>query len=515
MFRTAELNQKLSKKEYKKIEPVLRQELLDLQRELLDQGHSSVIVVFAGVDGGGKGASVNVLNAWMDARWLINRAYREPSEEERERPEFWRYWRDLPPKGQIGLFLSSWYSWPLLDRAYDKISTPELDERLDRILAFENALVDDGALILKFWMHLSRDAQKDRFKTLEKDPLLRWQATQKDWEHWHMYDKFTAAAERIIMRTNIGKSPWTIVEGVDANYRSATVGSVIRDALQKHLQADIEENTEVPALKNGANATTPVVPGKNILAQLDLSLSLGKSEYKKKLKLYQATLNLLHQTAMKKGISTIVVFEGPDAAGKGGSIRRVIGALDAHNYHVLPFAAPTDEERAHHYLWRFWRRLSRAGLVTIFDRSWYGRVLVERVEGYASEPEWRRAYAEINDFEEQLIDHGIIMLKFWIHIDKDEQLRRFKLREDTPYKSWKLTDDDWRNREKWDDYMQAAHDMVEYTSTRSSPWVLIEGNDKHYARIKVLETLCHNLEQGVQGKNNHNNDKSKNAKQGS
>jgi polyphosphate kinase 2 (PPK2 family) len=229
------------------------------------------------------------------------------------------------------------------------------------------------------------------------------------------------------------------------------------------------------------------------LSDLDLSRTLDKKSYDKRLIKTQARLNLLHQSAVREKISTVVVFEGPDAAGKGGAIRRVISAMDAHNYQVLPFAAPTDEERARHYLWRFWRRLTRAGYFSIFDRSWYGRVLVERVEGYASDQEWRRAYAEINDFEEQLVEHGIVLVKFWVHIDKDEQLKRFQAREQSPHKVWKLTEEDWRNREKWQEYEAAAHDMIQFTSTKSAPWTLVEGNDKHFARVKILKHLVRKL----------------------
>ncbi len=510
MFRTAELDQKLPKSEYKQIVPILRQELLDLQMELRSAARTPVIIVFAGVDGAGKGATVHVLNEWMDVRWIINRAYRKPSDEERERPEFWRFWRDLPPKGQVGLYLSSWYSRPVLDRANAIISGPEFDERLDRIIAYENALAVDGALILKFWMHLSQKAQKKRLKSLERDPLLSWQVTEKDWEHWRLYDRFIEAAERTIIRTNTGNAPWSIVEGVDPGYRSATVGTGIRDAIRKRLN-DLQRADALKTVNNtrGQETTAPTdqnvpetddvgstisLPQATVLSQLDLSQKLNKSDYKVELKKCQAQLSSLHRRAFEKGVSTIIVFEGPDAAGKGGAIRRIISALDPHIYQVLPFAAPTDEERAQHYLWRFWRRLSRAGHTTVFDRSWYGRVLVERVEGFATEKEWRRAYAEINDFEEQLIEHSIVLMKYWIHIDKDEQLRRFKEREQTPHKSWKLTDEDWRNREKWEGYEMAAHDMVQYTSTHVAPWVLVEGNNKQFSRIKVMKTLCEKLE---------------------
>jgi polyphosphate kinase 2 (PPK2 family) len=203
---------------------------------------------------------------------------------------------------------------------------------------------------------------------------------------------------------------------------------------------------------------------------------------------------MLQRRAGKRGVSTILVFEGWDAAGKGGAIRRVTGSLDARDYQVIPIAAPNDEERAHHYLWRFWRHLSRAGRLTIFDRSWYGRVLVERVEGFATEAEYMRGYGEIDHFEEQLVTDGILLLKFWIHISKAEQLKRFRDRSRTSYKQWKITDEDWRNRKRWDDYTVAVNDMVARTSTKIAPWTLVEGNDKNFARIKVLRTLADRLD---------------------
>ena len=516
MFRTAELGQAVPKSEYNQREPILRQALLEVQANLRVSSRFPVIILFAGVDGGGKGDTVNLLNEWMDPRWLRTRAYDDPSDEERERPEYWRFWRDLPPKGQIGLFLSSWYSQPILRRVYEKDDVAVFDDRLDRILAFEKALADDGALILKFWMHLSHDAQKRRLKKLEKDPLTNWRVTQRDWDHWQIYERFEAAAERTIMRTSVGHANWTIVEGVDPCFRSLTVGNIVHKEIARHLEevrkkdlllrelsashepqpiADLQPAAKVPQGEADTSAAEiPPLQVATVLSSLDMSQHLTKPDYKKQLKACQARLNLLHRKALKKKISTILLFEGPDAAGKGGAIRRVTRALDARHYQVIPIAAPTDEERAHHYLWRFWRHQSRAGRITIFDRSWYGRVLVERVEGFATEEEWKRAFAEINEFEEQLTDHGILLLKFWEHITKDEQLERFKAREQTPHKRWKLTEEDWRNREKWEDYEWAVNDIVEHTSTHSAPWVLVEGNDKRFSRIKVISTFCDRLE---------------------
>ena len=504
MFRTAELGHKVAKSDYNQQVPALRESLLEAQQDLR-RARVPVILVFAGVDGAGKGDTVNLLTEWLDPRWIVARAYGPPSDEMAERPEYWRYWRDLPRKGLIGIFLSSWYSRPILDRVYGRTDDAVYDEALERIRAFEGELADDGALIMKFWLHLGKDAQKARFRKLERDPLTRWRVTQTDWDHWHLYDSFVAAAERAIMRTSTAQAPWRIVEGADKRFRSLTIGEAIRDGIRHRLEEiAVRDRVTEEMRANGADggkndgpADGTTLPKVTVLNTLDLRSTVTKADYAKQLEKYQGRLNALSREARSLGMSTILVFEGWDAAGKGGVIRRITAALDARDYQVIPIAAPTDEEAAYHYLWRFWRHLSRAGRFTLFDRSWYGRVLVERVEGFAAKAEWRRAYAEINDFEEQLVNHGIVLCKFWIHIDKDEQHRRFKEREQIAYKKWKLTDEDWRNRDKWDAYEQAVNDMVERTSTSLAPWTLVEGNNKRFARIKVLATICASLKAGL------------------
>jgi polyphosphate kinase 2 (PPK2 family) len=318
-----------------------------------------------------------------------------------------------------------------------------------------------------------------------------------------MYDKFVAAAERTLRRTSTVQAPWVIVEGVDEAFRGVTVATTIRDTIRKAV-APRTIHGAGRARRKTASATSPSVAvvktpreaqtGSTILSSLDMSQAVSKKDFATELERYQGRLNLLSRKAEAKGVSTILVVEGWDAAGKGGAIRRITGALDARSYQVIPIAAPTDEERAHHYLWRFWRHLSRAGRLTVFDRSWYGRVLVERVEGFATEEEWRRAYSEIGEFEEQLVERGIVLVKYWVHISPDEQLRRFKERQQARYKQWKLTDEDWRNRAKWSEYERAVNDMIVQTSTRLAPWTLVEGNDKYFARLKVLKTLCASLE---------------------
>lgn len=498
MFEAAELGRKISRDDFDAMAPNLRTELLALQQQLR-LADFPVIILFAGVDGAGKNETVNLINEWMDPRWIVTRAYGKPSDEEGERPEFWRYWRDLPPKGKVGLFLSSWYHRPLVDRVYGKTTVAELDENLERIVHFEKTLADEGALILKFWMHLSEKAQKKRLKGLEKDKMTAWQVTKTDWEHYVLYDKFTSAAERLIRHTSKGHAPWQIVEGADSRYRSAVVLQTLKEAITKHLanrdavkKINAEIKGKAPKTKKAAPEALASQP--SILSSLDMTKVLDVAEYNTALQEQRARLAHLYQVAKEKGVSTALVFEGWDAAGKGGTIRRLTNALNARDYQVIPIAAPTEEERAQHYLWRFWRHVARAGRVTVFDRSWYGRVLVERVEGFCTEEAWRRAYGEINDFEEQLTEHGIVMCKFWLHITSEEQLARFNARGEIEYKKWKLTDEDWRNRESWGLYEQSVNDMVERTSTSNAPWTLIEANSKPLARVKVMRTVADALE---------------------
>ena len=498
MFEAAEVGRRLSKREYKTQLPRLRAELLDAQQELR-AAPFSVIVLFAGVDTAGKGETVNLLNEWMDPRWIVTRGYMDPSSEERERPRLWRYWRDLPPRGRIALFLSAWYSSPIRNRVAGRISKAELDEQLDQVAAFEQALADDGTVIVKFWMHLSKAAQKKRLKSFERDPLQRWRVTKEQWRHWRMFEKFVATADQAIRRTSTDHAPWHIVEGADEEYRAIVVGTELREAIRRGLARAAAAPKQVRTVaKKHQRRSDPIERVErrfNVLDNLDLTQRIGDRRFKVKLAEQQSRLSLFQRQARRDGVSTVIVFEGWDAAGKGGAIRRVTAALDARDYDVVPVAAPTDEERARHYLWRFWRHLSRAGRIIIFDRSWYGRVLVERVEKLATEAEYMRAYGEIDHFEEQLITHGILVVKFWIHISKDEQRRRFQERSQTRYKQWKITGEDWRNRARWADYTLAVNEMVARTSTRISPWTLIEGNDKNFARVKVLRTLADRLEE--------------------
>lgn len=496
MLEVAELGHKISKEEYQEKVPELRTQLLQAQAEL-GEADFPLIILISGMDGAGKGDTVNLLNEWLDPRHIRTAAFGKSTEEESQRPRFWRFWRSLPSKGRIALYVGSWYSLPIALRFHGKISEAELEKKLVRINTFERELAVDGALIIKFWLHLSKEEQTKRLHKLESDPDTRWRVTSKDQKHLKSYDKFRPVVEHVLRMTSTGEAPWEIIEGYDKHYRNLTVGQIILDRLQERLAREKSEPSRTDV--NTEMMTKPVTGDEiTVLNNLDMSLALKPKEYKKELAKQQGRLSRLTRKSVHEGVSSIVVLEGWDAAGKGGLIRRLVPAMDARHYHIIPIAAPTDEEKAHHYLWRFWHHISRAGDLTIYDRSWYGRVLVERVEDLASPEEWMRAYAEINDFEAQLVEHGILITKFWIHITPDVQLRRFKAREETPYKNYKLTEEDFRNRQKWALYETAVNDMVERTSTEYAPWILIEGNDKHFARIKALTTLCDRLENALE-----------------
>ena len=496
MFESAEIGHQLSKERYRRIEPALRADLLEAQYELSRNGRFPVLILISGVRGAGKGETVNLLNEWMDPRHIHACAFDNASDEERERPPMWRFWRALPPRGRIGMLFGSWYTAPIIDRVFKRSSGKDLQRSIDEINHFEQMLADEGALILKFWFHLSKKRQKKRLKALEADPETSWRITERDWDFFEHYDRFYRISEDTLRRTSTANAPWIVVEGSNPEYRAVTVGRTLLESMRKRLALRVERRVA----KSQAAPIVRAVDRLHVLQAMDLSLRLERKAYSKRMKELQARLALATRNARFMRHHVICVFEGMDAAGKGGAIRRITKALDARLYHTIPVAAPTDEERAQPYLWRFWRHVPRKGRFTLYDRSWYGRVLVERIEGFCAEADWMRAYAEINDFEEQLASHGAIVAKFWLQISKEEQLRRFKEREKTRFKRFKITAEDWRNRRKWDDYQSAAADMIERTSTAHAPWTLVGANDKYHARVKILETLVDALERALAGK---------------
>jgi AMP-polyphosphate phosphotransferase len=482
----------LSKRVFEREAPKIRTELLAEQRRLANEP-LAVVVLIGGVEGAGKGETVNLLLEWLDARGIEVHAMWDPTDEERERPPMWRFWRVLPRQGRIGIFFGSWYTAPIIDRVFGRSRAAELDQALDRIIDFERMLDAENVLLLKFWLHLSKRVQRKRLRDLEADPRQSWRVTKQDWKFFKRYDQFRQISEHALRRTSTGESPWTIVEASDARYRSLTVTQTFLQALRERL------DQPRAAARARRAPDRPKPKPLNLLSQLDLTRRISDERYRQDHLKYMGRINRLSRRLNDEKRSLLLVFEGPDAAGKGGAIRRLISAVDARHYQVHSVAAPSDEERTRPYLWRFWRTLPRLGRITIYDRSWYGRVLVERIEGLCRPHDWRRAYAEINAFEEQLAEFGIILVKFWLMISPVEQLRRFRNREVTPYKQYKLTEEDWRNRAKWDAYVAAACEMIERTSSVPAPWVLVEANDKNHARVKVLRSVYHALRQALRG----------------
>jgi len=488
MFEVAKVGRKVDKQTFKNEEPDLRTRLLEAQIGI-EEEQLRVVVIVAGMEGAGKGEVVNRLNEWLDTRGVQVHAFWEPSDEERERPRFWRFWRSMPPKGEISVMFGGWYQEPIEQRFLDDFRDFDdsvLERELRRIREHERMLVEDGVLLVKFWYHFSEDVQRKRLKKLSRNDRSHWKMLPEKKsglaEHYKQYEH---VADQVIRRTDIGRAPWHVIEAADERYRDLTTGRTLLQILEQRLGGTKPEHEPED---EHVDSDLPDAPEARItlLDTLDLSQSLKRDEYRHSLKALQDELNNLTWAAYKQRRSTVMVFEGVDAGGKGGAIRRLTQAMDARLYRTISIAAPTDEEQAHHYLWRFWRQIPRAGYMTLFDRSWYGRVLVERVEGLTRPARWRRAYMEINDFEDQLCEHGIIVVKFWLQISKDEQLARFQAREHTAYKRYKITDEDWRNRERWDEYRVAVNEMLERTSTERAPWTLIAGNDKRYARVRVL-----------------------------
>ena len=473
--------------EYEGRLPSLRTSLLNTQFDLR-QAPFPVLILLAGNDFIGCNAMVNLLHEWMDARYVKTRVFGRPTEEERERPRFWRYWNVLPANGQIGLYVGAWPQAAIADRGLGRISRASFEQRLDHIARFENTLVDQGALVLKFWLQIPKKELRKRVERAQKDPDRNWRVGENEFTIYENWSRFLPLAERLLKHSQDGLAPWQVIHSSRERHRNLEVAETIQARIQQRLESPATSPPPNPPAAAAAEPASCAPDG--ALGQVDLSSSLHREKYQRALAKQQRKLRKLSLLARTKRVSSVLVFEGWDAAGKGGAIRRITGALEAADYRIVPIAAPSEEELSHHYLWRFWRHLPRAGHMLIFDRSWYGRVLVERVEGFASQEAWTKAYDEIRDFEGQLTDHGIPVVKFWLHIDPDTQLERFQERERTPYKKYKITDDDYRNRGRWNEYCLAIEEMVERTSTERAPWHIIPANDKRFARIEVLKQVC-------------------------
>ncbi|BAQ64066.1 polyphosphate:AMP phosphotransferase [Geminocystis sp. NIES-3709] len=492
MLDTLDLSLSLDKDTYRsKIEDLMR-ELRSLQN-ICWLKKLPIIVVLEGWAAAGKGGLVKQMTNYMDPRGFIVHPILSPSPDEQKFPFLWRFWQKLPSKGSIGIFYHSWYTHLLEDRLFQRIKEQDIPLIMRDINAFERHLVEDGAVIAKYWLHLSKKELKNRLKEYEKDEFESWRVRKEDWQQAKNYDQYQKLAEEMLIYTSSGFAPWVLVEADCQRWAKVKVltqlVATIREALAKR-----EISVESPSLPHQSELLPTEA---DYLGQTDLTIHLPKEEYQIKLKQAQMQLRKLQKDIFEKNIGVLLLFEGWDAAGKGGAIKRITDILDPRSYEVHAFAAPTKEEYLHHYLWRFWRRLTPTGKIGIFDRTWYGRVLVERIEGFATEAEWRRAYREINEFEAQLASANYIVLKFWLHISPEEQLRRFEARKDDSYKSYKLTDEDWRNREKWSLYDVAVNQTIARTNTPQCQWTVVPGNDKYYARVFVLETVINAIKNKI------------------
>ncbi|MCF2569575.1 phosphate--AMP phosphotransferase [Mediterraneibacter glycyrrhizinilyticus] len=516
MLEKVDLTKKISKEEYKEKMPQLESKLGRLQRECKALG-IPVLIVFEGFGAAGKGLQIGHLIQSMDPRGFEVHPVKNETEEERMHPFMWRFWTKTPARGRIAIFDGSWYRKVLIDRFEKRTKAKDLPAAFHSINSFEQQLADDGNLIIKLFLDIDKKEQKKRFDKLAKNKETAWRVSQGDRERNAHYDEYAALMEDMLFNTDTDYAPWTIVESMDRRFATLKIYTTVIKAMADQIEKVQQQNIAKAVEKADKAEAEGVVRKKetngdeieeiareadaqmkdlqvSILSKADLSLSYTREEYKEKLDKLQKKMEKLHGELYRRRIPVVLGFEGWDAGGKGGAIKRLTAKMDARGYVVNPTASPNDIEKAHHYLWRFWRAMPKDGHVAIFDRTWYGRVMVERIEGFCTTEEWKRAYKEINDMEKDLYNAGAIVIKFWMHIDKDEQERRFKERQENPEKQWKITDEDWRNREKWDQYEDAVNEMLMRTSTDYAPWVVVEGNSKYYARVKVLQTVVDAIE---------------------
>ena len=494
----------ISKAEYGKRFPALEVRLGQCQRAARAAG-LAVVIVFEGWDAAGKGTMVNRVTQALDPRGFKVQPVSAPTEEERLHPWLWRFWGALPPAGMFAIFDRSWYGRVLVERMEALAPKRVWQAAYEDIRQFERQVTDAGTVIIKFWLHIDKKEQSRRFKKLEKRRATAWKVGKAEREQHRRYGKWLRAVQEMLDKTGTAHAPWTVVDATQGRYRRVKVFETIVQAVEGALKGRGERQSraqnagrrtngqEETAAARGAGAS----PGKGASRTGGRALVLDRKQYETQLGRLQERLFELEHRLYPARVPAVIVYEGCDAGGKGGNIRRLTHGLDPRGYDVVPVGPPTDEEKGHHYLWRFWRHVPKAGHITIFDRSWYGRVLVERVEGFCTEEEWKRAYREINEFERQLADFGTVMVKFWLQIDRAEQLRRFRERERLSYKRWKITAEDWRNRRKWRQYEAAVSDMLRKTSTPQAPWIVLEGNSKWYARVKALRTVTEALERGI------------------
>lgn len=490
MLENLDLTRETGKAEFKKLKDPLEVKLGELQRRARE-AKVPVVIIFEGWDAAGKGTLINELILPLDPRGFTVTSASSTSSDEEFHPFLWRFWCKSPARGRIAIFDRSWYRRVLAERVEGGLKGRELEESFDDIRAFERQLADDGCVILKFFLHISKDEQKKRFRKLAGNRATAWRVTDEDLERHKLYTPYLKATEDMLARTDSEFAPWTVVEAHDRRFATLKIFNTVISALATRLD---ESAAAAATARTRVKSDLPDALRASVLDHVDPTLTVSGKEYDTELDKAQKQIRELEHECYSRRVPVIAAFEGWDAAGKGGNIKRLTEKLDPRGYEVIPIAAPDATEKAHHYLWRFWNAFPKAGHIAIFDRTWYGRVLVERVEGFCSEAEWRRAYREINEMERHLANAGGVLLKFWLHISKDEQLRRFREREKLAEKQWKITAEDWRNRKKWNVYKAAVDEMLFRTDTPAAPWTVVESNCKHHARLKVLHTVIAAIE---------------------
>lgn len=487
MFQEAEADPTLSQIEFKKLEEQLRIQLVNEQYRHLELRDRALLILVAGIDGAGKGETINLLNEWMDPRHIHTVAFPEPTKHDNAYPAARRFWMRLPQKGEIAIAFGSGYNSLFHEAGKKNLDHDQLESDILFVRRFESNLVANGVHVIKLWFHLSRDAQHLRFKTLLANPSTAWQVDKLDLKAHKKFKSIRRAGQLIIESTDTAHAPWIIIPSADPKVRAIRTAQAILKALKAPA-------CKVPAFHD-PGTLPPLKKQPNPVSRIDHPATMTKAEYEAEILQWQNRLAESVRSKSFKSKALAIVFEGMDAAGKGGAIRRVTRAIDARQFNIMPVSAPNPTEMMLPYLWRFWKNVPGHGRISIFDRSWYGRVLVERVEKLIPRRDWTRAYDEINDFETQLTDHNILVLKFWLNISPEEQLRRFHEREKSPYKQYKITSDDWRNRRKWKAYEVAARDMFTHTHTGTAPWHVLDANDKRHARVEILKRIVLALEQ--------------------
>ena len=468
----------------------LRTELAKRQ-QVIAEAKLPVIVIVEGWGAAGKGSAIKNIINYMDPRYYRVYNMDRISEDEDRRPFLYRHAIRMPRQGQFSIYDGGTMDEVVTDYMLGNIDKAEYKARVDSIVRYERQLRDNGYLVLKFFLDIDKDTQEKRLMELTSKKNTSWRVSGKDMWQNENYKEYKKRFDKYMEKTDTKAAPWHVISGNDADEVERVIASTIINCIDAELanpwKAEVREGDFASALVEFQGLSSIELKGKE----------LSDEEYRKRLKELKKKLGKLCNKLYRKGIPLIIAYEGWDAAGKGGNIKRVAGAMDPRDCEVHPIASPTPDEKQRHFLWRFYNRLPKTGHVSIFDRTWYGRVMVERLEGFCTENDWQRAYNEINEFEADLTAWGAIVVKFWVQIDKDTQLDRFNDRKNNPEKQWKLTDEDWRNRDKWDLYETAVNEMIKKTNTSYAPWTVLESNDKKYARIKALETIIARIEERV------------------